>query len=293
MDGSVSGMYRYLRGDPDHLDGRLTAVARLSEPPPHDHPAASMVRGGLLCVQGNYRDQRTLSDFFRAEFGLTMEKGIEEVIEQAREHGGLEGALDPEQVRERLRRMGDAEFLPIPAKVVHLEGLEQAAALEGDVVLLGTFAEIQFAQMAVNAFPILYQARYREQERAALGEQIESMLEKLGLSEPGEADTEVEPTLETFRGDLEAHLLREILPGMFYAPESSWEAAAAEKRFRTFMAPHLYPADVERMVDLVPHVRHGEADALRHLELLVRKAVALQREDWKSLESIRGELGET
>jgi hypothetical protein len=32
--------------------------------------------------------------------------------------------------------------------------------------------------------------------------------------------------------------------------------------------------------------------AVRQLELLVRKAVALQREDWKTLDTLRKDLGE-
>jgi len=285
------GLFRFLRGDPLHLDGRLTAIAHLTTPLPEDHPGAAMMHESLLSVQGNYRDQRTMADFFRSEFGLSVEKGIEEIIEQARQNGGLEGALDPEQVRERLRNMGDSEFLPIPAKVVRIPGMDAAAHLEGDVVFLGDFAEFQFAHMAVNSFPILYQARYREQERQAMREQIEGMLEKLVLSSEEDANPS-EPNLETFQGDLENHLLREILPGMFYARESSSEAEDAERRFRTFMAPYLFPTDVERMVGLVPQIRHGENPALRQLELLVRKAVAIQREDWKALEALRNDLGE-
>ena len=283
-----SDLFRFLHGDPTRLDGRLTVIARLSAPLPENHPGAAMIHGSLLSVQGNYRDQHSMADFFRTEFGLSMERGIEEIIEQARENGGLEGALDPEQVRERLKNMGGSEFLPIPAKVVHLPSLEEAAKAEGDVVFLGDFEEFQFAHMAVNAFPILYQARYREQERQVLRDQVEHMLEKLSLLAPENA----EPTLETVQGDIEAHLQKEILPGMFYAPESSAEAHDAERRFRTFMAPHLYPSDVDRMVALVSGIRQGQQSARRQMELLVRKAAALQREDWKALESIRKDLGE-
>jgi hypothetical protein len=281
-------LFRFLHGDPTRLDGRLIAIARLNAPLPENHPGSAMIHASLLSVQGNYRDQHSMADFFRTEFGLSMERGIEEIIEQARENGGLEGALDPEQVRERLKNMGGSEFLPIPAKVIHLPGLEVAATSEGDVVFLGDFAEFQFAHMAVNAFPILYQARYREQERKILRDQVEHMLEKLSLLAP----ENTEPTLETFEGDIEAHLQKEILPGMFYARESSSEALDAERRFRTFMAPHLYPADVDRMVALVPGIRQGQQPARRQMELLVRKAAALQREDWKALETIRTDLGE-
>lgn len=282
------GLFRFLHGDPAHLDGHLVAIAKLDPPLPDGHAAAAMMRNGLLVVQGNYRDQKTMADFFRTEFGLSMERGIEEMIDQARENGGLEGALDPDQVRERLRSMGDSEFLPIPAKVIHLESLEAANEMPGDIVYLGEFAEFQFAQMAVNAFPILYQARYREQERLAMRVEIEKMLDRLIQPDPPGS----EPDLLTFEGDAEAHLLKEVLPDMFYAAEGSSEADAAERRFRTFMAPHMYPQDVDLMVSLVPSVRHGQTNSLRHLELLVRKAVALQRENWKQLEALRKELAE-
>lgn len=283
-----TGLFRFLYGDPSQLDGRLVAIAKLDPPLPEGHSAAPMVHNSFLAVQGNYRDQRTMADFFRTEFGLSMERGIEEMIDQARENGGLEGALDPEQVRERLRSLGDSEFLPIPAKVIRVESLEAAAELGGDVVFLGVFSEFQFAHMAVNAFPILYQARYREQEHLAMRLEIEKMLDKMIQPEPAGS----EPNLVTYNGDAEVHLLKELLPGMFYAAEGSPEANAAESRFRLFMAPHMYPQDVETMVSLVPYVRHGQSDALRHLELLVRKAVALQKEDWKSLENLRKDLSE-
>ena len=280
------GLFHFLKGDPARLDGRLVAVAKLDPPLAEGHPAAAMVHGDLLAVQGNYRDQKTMADFFRKEFGLSMERGIEEMIDQARENGGLEGALDPDQVRERLRSLGDSNFLPIPAKVIRIEGLQSAIEQPGDVVFLGVFSEFQFAHMAVNAFPILYQARFREQEHAALRAEIERMLERLA----GSSSEAEEPNLQTYTGDAEEHLLRELLPDMFYAGEASPEAVNAERRFRQFMAPHMVPQDVETMVSLVPSVRHGIQAALRHLELLVRKAVALQREDWRQLETLRKEL---
>ncbi len=282
------GLFHFLKGDPARLDGRLVAIAKLDPPLPEGHPATAMVHADLLAVQGNYRDQKTMAEFFRKEFGLSMERGIEEMIDQARENGGLEGALDPEQVRERLRSLGDSNFLPIPAKVIRMEGIHSAVELPGDVVFLGVFSEFQFAHMAVNAFPILYQARFREQEHAGLRSEIEKMLDRLATP-PAEAE---EPNLQTYTGDTEGHLLRELLPDMFYAGEASPEALNAERRFRQFMAPHMIPQDVETMVSLVPSVRHGVHDALRHLELLVRKAVALQREDWKQLEALRKDLVE-
>jgi len=282
----------FLRGDPSRLDGRLTAIARLVGPLPEDHPTAAMVHGNMLCVQGNFRDQRTMADFFRVELGLTMEKGIDEIIEQTRQAGGLESALDPEAVRERLRSLGQSEFLPIPAKVVGFDRLEDALQEEGDVVLLGTFEDVQFAHMAINGFPMLYQARYREQEHRQMREEISQWLGRIEESSSETPAQPEPPTLETFEGDIEEHLLKDLLPGMFYAEGGSFEAHAAELRFRAFMAPCLVPHDVETMVSLVPAVRRGDSASLHRLELLVRKAAALQREDFRTLERIKLELGE-
>lgn len=285
----MSSFVEFLRGNPERLDGRLTAICRIAGALPEDSPAAGMVHSGLLCVQGNYRDQRTMADFFRVELGLTMEKGIEEILDQARQNGGLESALDPEAVRERLQSMGRSEFLPIPAKVVAFPSVEDAALSEGDVVFLGTYEDLQFAHMAVNAFPMLYQARYREQERTDMRVEIEQWIER--LQEPASPPVAA-PNLETFEGDIEEHLLKDLLPGMFYAPGDTPEAHAAELRFRAFMAPCLVPQDVEAMVELVPAVRRGDMSALQRLELLVRKAAALQREDFRALDAIKAALGE-
>ena len=114
------------KGDPNRLRGKLIAYVHISGREESNSPMVeneaqpsleALVRNGILAVQANYVDQRNIRDFFRKEFGISLEKGIEEVIEQARETGGLEGALDPEAVKERLESMKNADFIPIPAKV--------------------------------------------------------------------------------------------------------------------------------------------------------------------------------
>lgn len=119
--------------------------------------------------------------------------------------------------------------------------------------------------------------------------EIEQWIER--LQEPASPPVAA-PNLETFEGDIEEHLLKDLLPGMFYAPGDTPEAHAAELRFRAFMAPCLVPQDVEAMVELVPAVRRGDMSALQRLELLVRKAAALQREDFRALDAIKAALGE-
>src|SRR6185295_18386061 len=116
----------------------------------------ALVRNGILAVQANYVDQRNIRDFFKKEFGISLEKGIQEVIEQAKETGGLEGALDPEAVKERLESMKNADFIPIPAKIALFSSEEEMLQGDADVFYLGEFTVLSHAHLCVNSFPIIY-----------------------------------------------------------------------------------------------------------------------------------------
>ena len=272
----------FKKGDARHLDGRLLAYAHVASALTGAAHLQGMVHNGLLAVQGNYRDQRTLAEFFQSEFGLSLERGIEEVIEQSRDGSGLEGALDPDLVRERLRSMKDAAgMMPIPAKVVPLDSELTAMGFEGDVADLGFFDDLAFAHMAVNSFPILYQAHYRQQEYVELQNRIDTLLD---------APTSASRELQTFTGDVETYLLQTLLPSVLYAKDDSSEAGNAMERFRTFLQPHLTESDLDAVLALLPIVRKGDAKASQRLDLLLRRAAALHREDFRSLEAIRQSL---
>lgn len=286
--GEDKGLYfvpmelgRLIKGNSQRLDGRLLAFAHVANSSTSAEHLQGMVHNGYLAVQGNYRDQRTLAEFFQSEFGLSLEKGIEEVIDQSREGNGLESALDPDLVRERLRSMKDAaSSMPIPAKIVAVESHEGATTFEGDVADLGHFDDLVFAHMAVNAFPILYQAVYRQQELLELQARIESLLDA----------SQAPRALSTFEGDVEAHLLHSLLPDILYATEGSAQAHAAMVAFEDFLRPHLNEADLEAMLALVPVVRQGDVASRRKLDLLLKRVAALHREDYKTLDILRHEL---
>ena len=262
------------------LNGRLLAFARVGSEGNSDLQA--MVHHGLLAVQGNYRDQRTLEEFFKLEFGLSLERGFEQVFEQNHTEATSDANLDPEQVRERFRSMRDAvSNMPIPAKHVVLESPEKALEFDGDVVDLGQFDDVVYAHMAVNAFPILYQAYFRQQEHQELQQHIERILEASPQNR--------EPV---FTGDVEAQLLQVLLPTILYAPEGGPEAQEATVQLRALLAPHLTARDTEEVMALVARVRNGDAQAKLRLDLLLRRTAALHREDLKSLEAIRTELAQ-
>jgi len=127
------------KGDPGKLDGRLTVYALLDIDPSDllsmKHPIASMIHNGLLVAQGNYRDQNNLRDFLKSEMGLSLEEGLEDFLDKL---GGLESALDPEKLRERIDNIDELEdFIPTPAKIVPFPSEADVLAQEGMSIARG------------------------------------------------------------------------------------------------------------------------------------------------------------
>ena len=297
------------KGDGKRLKGKLIAYVRIvnHNPDGGDTDAASlsmggsemgsgeaarhlrsMVRNGILAVQANYVDQRNIRDFFREEFGISLEKGIQEVIEQARETGGLEGALDPEAVKERLESMKNADFIPIPAKIAFFSSEEEMLGGDADVYFLGDFTVLSHAHLCVNSFPIIYQAYFREQEHKAMEQEIAALLET--IEDPRKKEPE-EVTIQNFKGDVQAFLLKDLIPKMIYSLNDKGEYLRALNQFKGFMGDFGYPEDMQEIISLIESTPAHDAKILRRLELLVAKIEALQSEDYEKLESIRDQLG--
>jgi hypothetical protein len=281
------------KGDPRKLNGKLIAYVRVEseEGGPASGPT-SEDRNGILAVQANFVDQRNIRDFFRDEFGISLEKGIQEVIDQAKETGGLEGALDPEAVKERLDSMKNADFIPIPAKIAFFGSEAEMLAVEADVFFLGTFTVLSHAHLCVNSFPIIYQAYFREQEHRVMEREIAALLGT--IEDPRKKDGEGEdnaPRLQTYPGDVKAYLLKDIIPKMIYNLSDPPEYQKALEQFKAFMGDFSHPEDIQAIINLIESTPSHDAKALRKLELLVAKVEALQNEDYEKLEGIRNELG--
>jgi len=280
--------------DPQRLRGRLIAYVRVegrenSAAPTEESeasPLESLVRNGILAVQANYVEQRNIRDFFKKEFGISLEKGIQEVIEQARETGGLESALDPEAVKERLESMKNADFIPIPAKVAFFSSEEEMLAQESDVFYLGSFTVLSHAHLCVNSFPILYQAYYREQEHREIEVGISELLRN--IESPA---THPAPGKNSIEGaEWKDHLLKELIPRMIYTRGRSGEHEKAVSEFGEFMAEFGFPEDTQAILNLIESSSTLDSPTRRRLELLVEKVEALQKEDYVRLEEIKKEL---
>ncbi len=280
------------KGDPLHLRGRLIAYVRYARPddePPapgeDTSPLEALVTNGILAVSANYVDQKNIRDFFRKEFGISLEKGIEEVIEQARESGGLEGALDPEAVKERLDSMKNADFIPIPAKVAHFNTEAEMLEQDADVYYLGEFTVLPHAHLCVNSFPILYQAYYREQENRTVEREISQLLKTIETPKVGKGEPALLPE------NWKQHLLTVLIPRIIYTRgQGGSDHDKSVSDFRAFMDDFGYPEDAETVLTLIQNTTDFNAPTLRKLELMVSKVEALQGEDYERLEAIRREL---
>lgn len=278
------------KGDPQHLDGRVTVYAAIDIDPADllamKHPIASAVHNGFLVAQGNFRDQNSLKDFLRSEIGLSsnedLGEGLSELVDRM---SGIESALDPQKLKDRLDNMGDfEEFIPTPAKVLPFHSEREILAQDGDVFYTGTFKNIGNAVLSINAVPIVYQARYREQEMQQVRNEIESL-----ISQVEDAPMPVSSLRET-QTPVEEKMLKDLIPAMLY---SKGDAAAFKKsceQFYAYLSTYPYPEDVQNIVRIITvnDVLHDPDSKL--LELYAKKIGAVSREDFSAADHFATEI---
>ena len=278
------------KGDPDRLDGRVTVYAWIdidtADLMTMKHPIASMIHNGLIVAQGNFKEQGSLRDFLKSEMGLSLEEGLEEgLAELLDKMNGLESALDPQKLKERLENMGEfEEFIPTPAKIVpfHTEG--EILGQEGDVFFMGTFRNIGNAVLGVNALPILYQARYREQEMQKVRNEIELLISQIERNEPAVH------TIQESGINVEEKLLKQYIPDMLYSRSEKPAFQSAEKNFRGFMHGYRFKEDVDAIISIIGNKEHLSSKQYKLLELYAKKIAAVKNEDFGSAENYSREI---
>ncbi len=277
------------KGDQNQLDGRVTVYA-IIETDAADilnmkHPIASMVHNGLLVAQGNFREQSSLKDFLKSEMGISLDENLGEGLAQLIEKmNGLESALDPQKLKEHLENMGE-EFIPTPAKIVPFHSAEEILVQEGDVFFIGTFKNVGNAVLGVNALPILYQARYREQEAHKIRNEIELLISQIERNE-----STVSPSVMTPGIDIEQKLLKEYIPNMLYCLKELNQFKKAEEQFRDFMRGYRFREDVDAIVTLIGSKEQLSSQDYRLLELYAKKIAAVKKEDFSAAEVYSKEI---
>ncbi len=284
------------RADPDNLDGRLIVYARIDIEPSDlinlKHPIASVIHNGLLVAQNNYREQTSLRDFLKSELGLSLEEGLEEIIDRM---DGLESALDPQKLREKIDGMKEfEEFIPTPAKIVPFNSEEEILEQEGDIFYVGSFENIGNANLCVNSFPILYQARYREQQIGKVRSEIEFLIGQIETGESPPSSTVMPPH------ELKQRILRDFIPDLLYHRQNAHEFETAQAQFREFMAGYHQPQEVEALVELISKAGELSSSHYRLIELLASKieAAYAQRSNEveqldRQIDHLREEMGKS
>ena len=274
------------KGSKDRLDGRLTVYAVLDIDPSEllsmKSGIASMIYDKFLVAQGNYKDQNNLRDFLKSEMGISLEEGLEEFLEKL---GGLESALDPQKLRDKIENFDEMEeFIPTPAKIVPFHSESEILGQDGDVFFAGTFKNIGNAILSVNSFPILYQARFREQEIEKVRNEIELLISQIEKNELPEA------TFSTRGVNLEEKIIKEFIPNMLYCRKDPKVFSAAEKQFRAFMRGYSFKDDVDRIVSIIADQEELTAKYFKLLELYAKKISEVRKENFEEVEKLRLEI---
>ncbi len=278
------------KGDSEHLDGRVTVYAFIDIDPSDlmnmKHPIASMVHNGFLVAQGNFKEQSSLKDFLKSEMGISLDEGLGEgLADMLEKMNGIESALDPQKLKDRLENMGEfEEFIPTPAKIVPFHSEDEILAQEGDVFFTGSFKSVGNAVLGVNAVPIIYQARYKEQELLKVRNEIEqliSQIEKVDTSPSINNISEV---------SIEEKLLKEFIPNMLYCRKEPHTFEAAVKQFRNFMATYRFKEDIDEIVKIIGEEEELTSKHFKLLELYSNKIASVKREEFSAAENFNKEI---
>jgi hypothetical protein len=273
------------------LDGRITVYAVIDADPGEmlsaKHAFASMVNNGFLVSQGNFKDQYNFKDFLKSELGISLEEGLEEGLTQLLDRmEGLESTLDPQKLKERLESMDDLnDFIPTPAKIVPFHSEQEIVSQEGDVFFAGAFKNIGNAVLAVQALPMLYQARFREQVAGRIKNEIETLIAQIENT-----DVKHIPATPKPRQSTEDGLLKKYIPTMLYYRKESHDFENKVSEFRSAMKQYRFPEDIEAIVSIIS--RKGELTDTdnRLIELYAKKISCVEKEDFKAVDTVTREI---
>jgi len=148
------------------------------------------------------------------------------------------------------------------------------------------------AVLSVNAVPIVYQARFREQQMQHVRNEIETLIAQ--IEQGGSA---LQPSDVAADLNVEARLLKEFIPNMLYCRKEKAQFTTAQQQLRTFLRGYRFPDDIEAIINLISmnETFHDHEDKL--LELYAKKIAAVAKEDFSAADkhsaSIQQLLGTT
>ncbi|MCR5029787.1 MAG: hypothetical protein K6A31_11115 [Fibrobacter sp.] len=295
------------KGDPEKLCGRLVVYAKITPSASKDQnagpiPFASMVRNGILAVRGEFEKNNSIKRFLQHEAGASsVDKGISDMIEHIKESGGeLPEGLDIDSFKDRLEELSSMEIIPVPAKIMFYDNEEEILEENADIYYIGEFSGMSQAHLCITSLPILYQAKYREQQNAEEQSYINELLSQIetdGLITSKPETGEFLPgngNLLTFVGNLQELLERQVVPYLLYQAADEEQFSTSLDRFYAFMAPYKDQRDVQLIGKTLRRLRVNENDVKERsrLELLCRKVSAMYHEKFEQVPEIQKKLSE-
>jgi len=295
------------KGDENKLSGRVIGYVKIPKPesegeyePPFD---ALVSPDGILAIQGDYSKN---PDF--ESFRNTMPRGLQEILKQILEDDEIRENFDKAKkisvsIFPKKGRMGD--FFPVPAQLMQFQSEDILLNEDCDIYFLGEFSSLGSAHLFLTGFPILYQAKYREQTELENEKQVDELLAEIGGERPVTKEIEQEQSmniclegdLNSYKGNLLELLGAQVLPKIMYAIEEndSENFNIGLSSFRRFMCTYPHQQDVEMMISILQNInerKHSNSSDSRSLALLCRKMSALHHEEFEILPAIQKDLEE-
>jgi hypothetical protein len=191
------------------------------------------------------------------------------------------------------------EIIPVPARVVFFNSEAELLDQNCDIFFLGYFKTPSHAHLAVTSFPILYQARYREQETETIQSEIGGILKEIesGVAFPSEAPFNKTPAVlalsgkvSDYKGNLLNLLEKDIVPVLLYNLTYPAEFRASMDNFLKFMQGYRFPEDIAQIRTALESMQSGGRDQSQRVDLLCQKISALHHEQFEKLKEIENKL---
>ncbi|GBU24718.1 hypothetical protein R83H12_01352 [Fibrobacteria bacterium R8-3-H12] len=298
------------KGNENNLCGRVIGYVKIPPPEPGsgmETPFDALVSpDGILAIQGDYSK---IPDFdaFRNNLQQSLPKGLQEILKHILEDDEIRENLDkakkisfsviPQKGSDRL-----GDFFPVPAQLTLFQSEEALLSEDGDIYFLGEYASMSSAHLFLTGFPIIYQAKYREQTELQKTKEVDELLAGIGKTEKTGSYAESEGLaihlngdLNSFSGNLLNLLDTQILPKIMYIIEKNdtENFKAGISSFRNFMHSYPHQQDIEKMISILQSInekKYSSSKDSKTLTLLCKKISALHNEEFEILPEIQKEL---
>jgi hypothetical protein len=163
--------------------------------------------------------------------------------------------------------MGELEdLIPTPAKIVPFYSEADILTQEGDVFFTGTYKSLGNANLSVNAFPILYQARFREEQLERVRSEIELLISQIEKNVPIPG-----PDPDNAYAVIEEKILKEYIPAMLYSRQDTKAFSAARDQFSAYTGGFDSPQEVASIIKTLSGNAELAGKQYKLLELYARK----------------------